>query len=833
MPPTRAPNKRGPGSNNSTKQKKAKESEYTPMDEDKLTETEDISDPDDPLNKQIPIKPHDNYYDLGLQLKRKHAISLAKSHMPYTTLFGESEDSFHDDLNKITVTLARYHFESKNRLSADQLKFIRNNHMTTKQWIHLVADFSLYKEDILLYMNVDEVTVANIIITRLSFSNPKTLLGANGRTTPAVIAAKIWYAANFTIGSWFSKPKDTRQASLKEAFASAAPNPDKDIETDEAPMDIDDGQTPQNPTHTKETPSRSTKKSVQINTDLNKVATVTPAKDMDNTHTKQLPQPTSPNQPAGSPNKANAPTNATATEENNPTGTPELKSSLKNQVQNPYVRDKADKEASKRRYCRRYTIKFKVPQDKKRQAKEHVHYFNSLLFTSMKQLDATSCFLPWHVGDLPKTYPITSRTHFPKSYADFRPYFAGGSRPNFDKDFWYRIHIGCDENPDNFTSTQGSKLFDFFDDHNTGAYYCTVHDSDNPVEIAYLLYQGSFCDHNHLTNLIRTAYSKVNDKLPPIRIGIRTKTVKDVVSVNEKSSNWVLRDNQLPVVEADIADAKKVKKFLYACFNGEGKTLGGYNTRTLPVFDQIITGSDGKNKYNRMLGKHVAIVNNLVLMRVTTISTLNELVNTGHGKECLRTVLGTITYPLCPPQDSTPQKLFHSMDFATSGSDARSGVVYFTAYKDRADLAERLLDILPAYLVFRMGHTFATKVLHEGKLQECPEVHRDSSDYSTWQGTWTTEEDAQLDAILDEDMGIEICIEGLDDVMEAEASQEGPRTFRTTDEMSFNSYKTALTGQRSKPSPQQAATASADDDDTALSAESTSGGQMSEGDSVV
>ena len=234
-----------------------------------------------------------------------------------------------------------------------------------------------------------------------------------------------------------------------------------------------------------------------------------------------------------------------------------------------------------------------------------------------------------------------------------------------------------------------------------------------------------------------------------------------------------------------------------------------------------------------MLRKHVAVMGNLVITRVHVIHYLNKAFAYGNGNITLRTVLSTITYPLTgADEDSDSQKLFHSMDHARSGTDSKNGTVYFTAYKDRSSLAESLLDILPAYLVFRMGRQYAQAVLHEGKIEECPKVTWDSPDYATWKGTWRTEEDQQLDDMLEEDMGIEFCIEGIEDIVTTEQQKQTKKDFRTSEEMSFSSYNTHLNGHRPQQPQQQEVTASADDQD-ALAPEFTTGGQLEESEEVM
>ena len=145
------------------------------------------------------------------------------------------------------------------------------------------------------------------------------------------------------------------------------PNMTKLDNTEDMQIDPETATNPQT-----ESPPTQPRKSVSINTDLNKVAQITPQKTSET-------NPTSQDDKSGS----DAPPSKT------------LKSSLKPTPANPYVRHKADLELKKRQFCRRYMLKFKVPKDSKRQCKDHILQFILLLFTRAKQLDPATCLLPW------------------------------------------------------------------------------------------------------------------------------------------------------------------------------------------------------------------------------------------------------------------------------------------------------------------------------------------------------------------------------------------------------------------------------------------------------
>ena len=90
------------------------------------------------------------------------------------------------------------------------------------------------------------------------------------------------------------------------------------------------------------------------------------------------------------------------------------------------------------------------------------------------------------------------------------------------------------------------------------------------------------------------------------------------------------------------------------------------------------------------------------------------------------------TYPLIPAQGQTAtQKLICMVHFAASGPDAGSKV-YVTVYEDQAELAERLLAILPAFITWKYNKSIAKKwCVHS---METTEVEFHTDDAGNWTG---------------------------------------------------------------------------------------------------
>jgi hypothetical protein len=103
-----------------------------------------------------------------------------------------------------------------------------------------------------------------------------------------------------------------------------------------------------------------------------------------------------------------------------------------------------------------------------------------------------------------------------------------------------------------------------------------------------------------------------------------------------------------------------------------------------------------------------------------------------------------------------------------SGADAEACVVYATAYKDRAELAESVMSILPALVQFKFNRTIASAWFHPKALNDIDDTEfiydddDDDDDDGNWTGEWHTPDDATNQMIINEDIGFAIVLEGLD-----------------------------------------------------------------------
>ena len=199
------------------------------------------------------------------------------------------------------------------------------------------------------------------------------------------------------------------------------------------------------------------------------------------------------------------------------------------------------------------------------------------------------------------------------------------------------------------------------------------------------------------------------------------------------------------------------------------KRPGSYPFRLVPDQNYILSGSNGDKTRKNTFRKHQAVIDSLSLIKSPDIKQLDEPYDF-HGKSLmLRKVLLDLPYPIGKSEEIIGE-LFHTADYAASGDDQRDHIVYFTAYKDRSSIAERLVAILPAYIKYVMEEAAARAWFHPQACQMIHEVEFQTNDDGDWLGTWTTAEDDLNQELLDEDMGFHLQLEGLDLLQDDEDS---------------------------------------------------------------
>jgi hypothetical protein len=423
---------------------------------------------------------------------------------------------------------------------------------------------------------------------------------------------------------------------------------------------------------------------------------------------------------------------------------------------------------------------------------------NDLAFEGIKALfehylknDTDTSIYPWRHDDMERYPAIKQPSEIPEKMSDFKKIYAEGIRPKSNSTCWFKMRIGCGEDPVHFTSTSGSDTQDFFTDTSHMAYLCTVQDSDDTVDLCDFIYSGPFSNPNDFQEILRRTIKEKFKR--SYFFGCRIKKSKEIEEP-KNIKDWLLKPNMLVHLEVDRRQAKALKNDLYHLFNKmeDNKVRpGGYNFRVLPDKSQMRSGTRGARDRVNMLRKHQANVQSLTVIKSFDIKELDKVQTCNNGEYSLRQLLLEITYPIVTTKSNSP-KLFFSVDYAASGVDKDKEVVYLTAYHDRKELAIKVVDILPAFIEHNYGKELAKKWCHPNSLGMINDITFLTDEDGNDTGEWTTDEDEMGQDILYEDMGVELDFEGLD--MSTFGYEE--RVLHNADDASMMTFGSALGAER-------------------------------------
>jgi hypothetical protein len=318
---------------------------------------------------------------------------------------------------------------------------------------------------------------------------------------------------------------------------------------------------------------------------------------------------------------------------------------------------------------------------------------------------------------------------------------------------------------------------------------------DNTVPLGDLLYSGPF------VNLDRVAASIQKwclDKCKKtLRFGCHLKRNPDIPK-SDSARPFLLAETQIVHIEVDSAHAKLLKKALHAGFNVCDKSPmmrpGSYGFCFQPDKTQMRPGTDGEVKRNKCLRKHSGIIQKLTLITSFDIKELNGPIVTNGQEYSLREFLLTLNVPGQSKADGSPCSAFHSVDRSCQGKD-RGKAVYLTTYVDIASYAESLVGVLPVLVNALLDKQAALSWSHVDALDAIKDVILNHDDNGNWDGTWTTSEDEFGNTILDEDLGIEFDLDGMEE-------WGNEVVLLTAEDESVQTYGTKL-GQRASTDTQQ------------------------------
>jgi hypothetical protein len=115
-----------------------------------------------------------------------------------------------------------------------------------------------------------------------------------------------------------------------------------------------------------------------------------------------------------------------------------------------------------------------------------------------------------------------------------------------------------------------------------------------------------------------------------------------------------------------------------------------------------------------------------------------------------------------------------------------AGLIYITAYRDCKDLAEKVVDILPAYLNQMYGRFLTKKWCHPLAREIIDKINFATDNKGSETGEWTTKEDEQVQG--NEYMGCKLDFKNME-LLELNTQE---RVYKEADKASVQSFRTAL-----------------------------------------
>jgi hypothetical protein len=653
---------------------------------------------------------------------------------PYRGEFGEAPDFLHDDMASFKIAAAKI-WCATDTLSPEQVHHAKTVGPSFLEWGKIMYSLIIQINLVETIMTQADITKFQVIMSRLSYTPPQILFKVNKSGISPTQTAMMWKAANILLGSWYM---EERKAKAQRDRLK------KRKKTSHKQMSMLDFTT------------KATEDTLVSAPPGLSAASNTSVSGTSSTPTPSTPQQSAMKQP--------------------PKKTKEILGGDVHEV--------------------RVGFKFRIPVIEKESADITARRMIADLLETLQKSDPKVAILPWTFADQAKEPVIVRAAMITKmQLTTFRTY-TDRFRPSSNEktpDVWFKMAFATTMNVEQFTHSDSSNHSAWFDTHKCIGFPATVQNADTTKVLGEFMYSGAFIDTNHLEEVIHQAARECLGKdYKKLRFGCRVRKNRDVPLPDSGTpGNWTMAENQLVSIEVAIDDERPLKNVLYKCFN---KTTdpkdrpGGYNFRFLPDKAASTNGSISPSIRHNSLRKHSSVIKSLQLIKSEDIKSLDTSVNLNGQTYTLREIIQNLTYPLVHDEDqmehSKLRPLFHTVDMAASGKDAGK-VVYFTTYHDTADLAERMVAILPAYVDSLIDHDAAKKWFHADSLKLLKDVEFQYDESGNWLGTWQTPEEELMLEILDEDMHITFQLEGLSTVDQAIVNL-------TADDASVNTFGDAL-----------------------------------------
>jgi len=434
-----------------------------------------------------------------------------------------------------------------------------------------------------------------------------------------------------------------------------------------------------------------------------------------------------------------------------------------------------------RKHKTRVRVKLKVDTPAKQSPNPPNMAKLKLIHLAQKGEDKTVIWLAWALAKEDQCLAITCEADFPDDIEGFRR-CTDRLRPQGGRaTLWFVLLIACDGNPDNMTFTVTSTMNWWHKDNHSACCLHDVQDSDDAVEAGTLA-----CDHFRLARVPDPIFWSHNGGAR-LKFGVSVKMSK---GCPKNEGNFNFPKDRLAVVLADHMDSQPVRTILCWEFNCHPNPLqrpGQCDFCLVPAPDMVSLGSNAHSNWERMQQKHSAVLDSLVPLCTTNIKDF-DLPCTKDGFTCtLREIILDVRHPL---GSDSANRLCFLCDKAVNGGNLPASSSILTAHTDWHTAVEALLQILPAHVSFWVGNQAAKKWLHPQAIAASRGVELTLTNTGTWDGQWSTEEDAIDLDILEEDMGAPVVF----DFLSGALSQRDEPTILTTDDATVHSFSTQLNG---------------------------------------
>ncbi len=784
-----ATNKRTAGTRSPRKsavKKKQKDNDEMEVEIQKLVDAETLVNTDTVPTTIVPrLYPASDHIQMFAPADQEDELmDLAKK--PFSGLFGTGIHYVHTDLAAVTRTAAKILVFKRALDSGEATKLLQDG-ISQEDWVRFFPTLVIKQHrdefNVQQLCTDAEITQAIVFGSRLAHTAPSHLFGQiKNNAVAANHRTNAWYGAVMTFGSWYNEILKTKkkQATLKNSLLRAeeakgiksqkktppTPDPRKTMPRTAASTqdeeETGETETTANAHSPVDTQENTQEESVTIQDDTSPKAPqdTTESTNQDAGQKQTSHGPSSPSQ--ADREKARTPERRPAGEPPGIASPPDLQNISKKKPARHLTmttKEKASAVAARRKFQSRLQVRLQMPDkaEDKTVGTQGLELVQSM-FEHFQYADEKCVLLPWKESDMALLPAIKLSTGFPTKLSEFRPY-ADKFRPLAKAGIWVKIRIASQEPGETFTSKDGSDCQDWFDDNDSMAFLCSVQNSEDVVKVGTFIYSGPFINHRRLQDEIVAdlqAYKAIKEWKIGVRIQRQTKMEQTT------KGHWVLADNQLATIEADSAQAQTIAYRLTKRFNdstNNPQRPGNYeNLRFAAEPDYITSGTSHVGSANGMLKKHTAILCSLDLLTTDCIKRLDTI--DPATQKSLRTVLCSLTHPLVPKKGQRTSLLLHSIDWAASGRDAGTKV-YITAYKDRAPLVRKLIQILPTFVAWYEANPALVTAWFNPQLDP-PDVTFGEDANGAWDGEWTTAHDEAQQNLIDEYMGIDIQLDNME-----------------------------------------------------------------------